>query len=134
MSDQETLNLAAARRYLEALEDGDAAATSALFAPEIVQIEYPNRLKPDGHRRDRMAMAADAQKGLMILRSQTYEVRNAICEGGRVSLEVFWRGVLAVELGELKPGDEMTAYSAIFLDFKDGKIVGQRNYDCFPPF
>ncbi len=127
-------NLATARAYLKALEDGRPQDAQQYFAPDIVQIEHPNRLKPDGERRTIGKMAADGQRGLTILRSQTYEIVGAIAEGDRVSLEVIWTGVLAVPLRDLQPGDPMRCFSGIFLDFKDGKIAGQRNYDCFPPF
>ncbi len=127
-------NLAVARAYLKALEEGRPQDAKAHFADDILQIEHPNRLKPNGDRRTASALAADGQKGLQILRSQTYEIQNAIADDDRVSLEVLWTGVLAVPMGELRPGDAMTCHSGIFLDFRDGKIVGQRNYDCFPPF
>jgi ketosteroid isomerase-like protein len=132
--DHSSANLEAARRYLKALEAGDPAAAVDLFAPDIVQVEYPNLLKPNGDKRDRAAMTADSRKGLEILSSQSYEIRNALAIGDCVALEIFWRGTLAIELKGLKPGDEMTAYSAIFLQFREGKIIAQRNYDCFPPF
>ena len=133
MSDAAT-NLATARAYLKALEDGRPQDAQALFDPEIVQIEHPNLLKPSGERRTAIMMAADGQRGLKILERQTFEVVNAIAEDDRVSLEVLWTGVLAIPLRDLKPGDEMRCFSGIFLDFKDGKIIGQRNYDCFAPF
>lgn len=127
-------NLATAKAYLKALEDGRPQDAQAFFAPDIVQVEHPNRLKPNGDRRTAQAMAADGQKGLKVLRSQTYEVLNALADGDRVALEVLWTGVLDIALGELKAGDAMTCWSGIFLDFREGKIVGQRNHDCFPPF
>ena len=127
-------NLATALAYLKALQDGRPQDAQAFFDPDIEQIEYPNRIKPNGDRRTAQAMAADGQKGLKILQSQTYEIRNAIADGDRVALEVLWTGILAIPMGNLKPGEAMTCYSGIFLDFKDGKIVGQRNHDCFPPF
>ena len=127
-------NLVTARAYLKALEDGRPQDAQALFDPDIVQIEHPNGLKPNGDRRTAAMMAADGQRGLKILERQTYDIVNAIADGDRVSLEVLWTGVLAIPLRDLKPGDEMRCFSGIFLDFKDGRIVGQRNYDCFPPF
>ncbi len=127
-------NLAAALAYLKALEDGRPQDAQAFFAPDIVQVEHPNRLKPNGDRREASALKADGQKGLKTLERQTYEVLNALADGDRVALEVKWTGWLAIPLGELKPGDAMTCWSGIFLDFKDGLIVGQRNHDCFPPF
>jgi ketosteroid isomerase-like protein len=126
-------NLATARRYLAALEAFDLAAARDLFDPAIEQIEYPNLLKPKGDRRTAAALAADGEKGRRILSAQTFEVRNALAQDDRVALEVLWRGVLAVPLGPLAAGAEMTCHSAIFLDFRDGRIVGQRNFDCFPP-
>jgi hypothetical protein len=120
--------------YLKALEDGRPQHAKQYLWSEIVQVEHPNRLKPNGDRRTAAAMAADGQRGLKVLESQTYEVLNAVAQDDRVALEVLWTGVLAIPLGDLKPGDAMTCWSGIFLDFKDGKIVGQRNHDCFPPF
>jgi hypothetical protein len=133
MADAEA-NLIVARAYLRALEEGRPQDAQAYFADDILQIEHPNRIKPNGDRRTAAAMAADGQKGLQVLRSQVFEIKNAIALGDQVSLEVLWTGVLAVSMGGLKPGDTMTCYSGIFLDFRNGKIVGQRNYDCFAPF
>ena len=126
-------NLATARAYLKALEEARPQDARQYLSPDIVQIEHPNRLKPNGDRRTAEAMAADGQRGLKILESQTYEIRNALVDGDRVALEVLWTGVLAIPLGELKPVDAMTCFSGIFLDFADGKIVGQRNHDYLAP-
>ena len=52
-------------------------------------------------------------------------------DGDNLALEVLWTGKLAVALGSLSAGSEMRAHSAIFFEFKDGRIVGQRNYDGF---
>lgn len=127
-------NLAVARAYLKALADGRPEDAQALFDPQIVQVEHPNRLKPNGETRHATKLAADGQQGLQLLARQTYEIVGAVAEGDRVALEVVWTGVLAVPLRDLKPGDEMRCFSGIFLDFRDGKIIGQRNHDCFPPF
>ncbi len=51
-----------------------------------------------------------------------------------VALEVLWTGTLAVALGTLPVGGQMRAHFAMFLEFRDGKIVAQRNYDCFEPW
>ena len=39
-----------------------------------------------------------------------------------------------VGLQDLPAGYTMKAYIGMFLTFRDGKIVSQRNYDCYPPF
>jgi len=54
--------------------------------------------------------------------------------GDEVAVELEWKGVLAVPLGNLPAGYEMKADVAMFLTFRDGKIVSQRNYDCYAPF
>ena len=38
---------------------------------------------------------------------------------------------LAIPFGTLTAGSEMRCHSAMFLEFRDGRIVAQRNYDCF---
>lgn len=48
----ESENLQAVRRYLAAIEQGVGfEELGQFFTPDIVQIEYPNRLVVDGARR-----------------------------------------------------------------------------------
>ena len=121
----------AALDFLKAIERGDAVSVQRAYATGAVQTEWPNALKPKGDRRDLAQMAADFERGKKLLSRQRYEVGNVTAQLNRVVLEVKWTGVLAVDLGELKAGDKMVCRSAICFDFKDGRIVAQRNYDCF---
>ena len=50
------------------------------------------------------------------------------------AIEVLWTGTLAMSFGNLSAGSKMRAHSAMFFEFKDGKIASQRNYDCFEPW
>ena len=128
-------NLDTARRYLAALEQGgDCQALAEFFAPEVIQEEFPNRLVPTGARRDLAAILAGCERGQQVMSSQRYEVRRALASGKLVALEVLWMGTLAVTLGSLPAGSQMQAHFAVFLEFKDGKITAQRNYDCFEPW
>ena len=128
-------NLEATRRYLQALERGvDAAALAEFFAPDVVQEEFPNRLVPTGARRDQSDLLEAAARSKQVVSAQRYEVRHAVAAGDRVALEVHWTGTLAVTVGSLPAGGTMRAHFAVFLDFRDGKIAGQRNYDCFEPW
>ena len=70
----------------------------------------------------------------MLMESQRYDVHNAIESGDTVALEVGWSCVLAISVSSLPAGSEMHAHFAVFLDFRDGKIARQRNYDCFDPW
>jgi ketosteroid isomerase-like protein len=128
-------NIAIARRYLQAIEAGSTgAALAAFFTPDVVQEEFPNRLVAQGGRRDLNAMLEGAERGQRVVTRQRYDVRNALATGDQVALEVLWTATLAVPVGSLPPGGEMRAHFAVFLEFRDGKIAAQRNYDCFDPF
>lgn len=128
-------NLERARQYLAAIEGSTEKGNPFTFlAPDICQIEYPNQFVPKGAERDLAAMAAAAERGRRVLQSQRYEVRTAVATGQEVALEVLWVGILAVAIGSLAVGDEMRANFGVFLTFRDGLIIRQRNYDCFQPF
>ena len=134
MTTQST-NLETVRRYLTAIEQGATGATlAAFYAPEVVQEEFPNRLVVNGARRDLAAILEGAERGQKVISAQTYEIRNAVEQGNSVALEVLWTGTLAIPFGSLAVGDKMRAHFAVFIELRDGKIVAQRNYDCFDPW
>jgi ketosteroid isomerase-like protein len=130
-----TDNLAAARRYLAAIESGATGEVlSGFFTPDIVQHEFPNRLTPDGATRDLRQILEGAERGRRVLRSQRYEVLNALESGDNVALEVQWTGTLSIPVGGLPAGATMRARFAVFLEYREGRIACQRNYDCFDPW
>jgi ketosteroid isomerase-like protein len=133
-------NLERARQYLAAIEASHSPDTSAAGEPfafltaDVQQIEYPNQFVPKGAERDLAAMTAAGERGRRVIRSERYAVRTALAHGSEVALEVLWTGTLAVAVGSLAAGAEMRARFGVFLTFRDGRIVSQRNYDCFDPF
>ena len=128
-------NLIIARQYLAALENGvDRDELAQFFTEDVIQKEFPNRLTPDGAVRDLDALLEGHERGKQILAGQQYEIDNAIESGDRVALEVRWTGTLAIPIGSLAVGGQMHARFAVFLEFRDGRIAAQRNYDCFEPF
>ena len=130
-----TDNLAIARRYLEALESGaDGNALADFFTKDVVQEEFPNRLSPIGAHRDLNALLEAARKGKKVMRAQRFEVRNSIVDGDNVALEILWSGLLAVPVDTLPADSEMRAHISVWLEFRDGKIARQHNYDCFDPW
>jgi ketosteroid isomerase-like protein len=120
------------RAYLKAIED--RADSLAFFADDAVQEEFPNALVPAGARRTIEDLREANARGRNVLTSESYEIVTLIETGDTVACEVLWRGVLAVPLRSLKPGDAMKARFAVFFEFKGDKIRRQRNYDCFEPF
>ena len=128
-------NVEIARQYLEALEHGaDRTTLAQFFQADVVQHEFPNRLMPTGATRDLAALLDGAERGKQGMSLQRFEITTAVGVEDLVVLEVQWTGTLAHALGALPAGAEMRARFAVFLEFRDGKISKQRNYDCFEPW
>ena len=127
-------NLDIVRRYLKSVENGAFSDVAALFAPDVVMEQLPNRIYPQGLRATISQMSAAFEKGRKLLSSQTYEIKHAVANGDSVAVEVLWTGTLAVSFGTLTAGAQMRCHSSMFFEFKDGKICSQRNYDCFEPW
>ncbi len=104
---------------------------AAFFHPDAVHTQLPNALFPDGTVRPLPDLIAAAQQGRKLLADQHFEVINTVAFGAQVALEVTWSGTLAVSLGDLTAGQILRAHIAAFLEFRDGKIIAQRNYDCY---
>ena len=125
-------NLDIARRYLQALERGETgAALKKFLAPDVVFEEFPNLLTPLGKKRDLAAALDGAERGKKVMSRQMYKIKQEIADNDRVALEVEWVGTLAVPFGSIPAGGQMKAFFAVFLEFREGKIIRQRNYDCF---
>ena len=121
-----------ARAYLKALEDN--VSPDACFTPDIEQIEFPNRLNPNGGTSNLAEMKTRAERGRGMVRRQTYAVQRVYEQDDTVILEVDWSATFNIAVGALQPGDPMKAHFAVFLDFEGDRIRRQRNYDCFEPF
>jgi ketosteroid isomerase-like protein len=130
----EQANLETARKYLQAIEAGATGdALARFFTPDVQQHELPNRMAPAGVRRDLAAILASAAHGQQVVAAQRLAVQHAIASGTTVALEVHWTATLAAAVGPIPAGGELQAHTAVFLEFRDGKIAVQRNYDCFEP-
>ena len=124
------------KAYLKAIENGATGdALDAFYAPDVHQTEYPNRLVPNGVARTLNDLKDGSIKGASISRKQTFEIQKLYSHGNIVILEAIWTSTFNIPIGSLQPGDEMKAYFAQFYEFnEEGKIIRQRNYDCFEPF
>jgi ketosteroid isomerase-like protein len=123
-----------AREYLDSIGTRDQLGGLRFFADDVLQVEFPNRLLPNGATRDLAALRDAAERGRKVMTAQRFEVVNAIWSGEQVAVEAIWTGTLAVPLGSIPAGGQMRARFAIFLTYRDGKIVRQHNYDCFDPW
>jgi ketosteroid isomerase-like protein len=128
-------NVARIHDYLRAVSPMGAFETVAdFFSPDAVLQEFPNRIAPQGRVRRAADLRAAYEQGRKILRSQTYKVQRILEAGDEAALELEWSEILAIPVMNLPAGSEMKAIVAMFLTFRDGKIISQRNYDCYPPF
>ncbi len=128
-------NFARTHQYLQAVASrGPFENVADFYAPEIVIQEFPNRIAPQGRVRRAVELRAAYEQGCKILQSQFYAVRRIFESGDEVVAELEWTGILAVPVMNLPAGSEMRSFVAMFFTFRNGNIVSQRNYDCYPPF
>lgn len=74
-------------------------------------------------------MAEAFEKGRKLLSNQSYELKTYVADGDRLWVEVLWTGTLEVALGSLAARSQMRAHSAMFFEFKDGRIVQQQQWN-----
>jgi ketosteroid isomerase-like protein len=125
-------NLAIASRYLKAIESGASGDEIArFFAPEVVVEIFPSLFFPQGSRNDLAGIRAGAERGKKVMSGQKYEIKNELASGDKVAVEIEWVGTLAVPFQSIPKGGQMRTHFAMFLQFKNGKVISQRNYDCY---
>ncbi len=128
-------NLETARQYLKAIEEGATGPVlAAFFDSEIIYREYPNRLSPKGASYRLPSLLEAAEKKEKTWSSQSYTILHETAAGNQVVFEALWEGTLAIPVESLPPGATLRAHIAIILEFRNGKILTQRNYECFYPF
>jgi ketosteroid isomerase-like protein len=131
---QQTDNLEIVKAYFLALQ-GSPGSVAEFYHPEVVQDEFPNRFSPTGARRGLTELKEAAERGRKVMASQEFKVLNMFADDDTVVVESEWSGTLAVPLGDETPaGTVMRARFAQFFLLEAGKIVSQRNYDCFYPW
>lgn len=123
------------RAFIAALEAGAIGDDLASFYhPDVVLDEYPNRLNPAGARRGLPEILEGAEAGQRLMARQMFEIVTVTEAGDRVAVELNWTGELAMPMGMLKAGDQVTARIAQVIEFEDERIIRQRTYDCFDQF
>src|SRR5690349_17803966 len=122
--------LQSAHAFLQAIESGISGdELDAFYHPEAEQIEYPNAITKQVTKRKLAHLKAASLLGKKMISRQKFEVINEFASGNTVILEVIWTAVAAIQLGTVPAGGTMKAYFAQFFEYRDGKIIMQRNYD-----
>lgn len=131
----EATNLAIIRRYYDTFATNPLPeAFEPFYAEDIVQDEFPNRLLPNGARRDLAALREAAERGRALMATQSFDVQHMVASGDTVAVETVWSGTVGAAIGPFHSGQTLRARFAQFFELRDGKIVAIRNYDCFDPF
>lgn len=104
------------------------------YHSDIEQIEFPNAITKQTATRNLQDLKDAATRGQKVMQKEKYDIVKSYTIGNTVIIEAVWTGTLAIPLGNIPVGGEMKAYFAQFYEFQDGKIIKQRNYDCFEPF
>ncbi len=112
----------------------DNEAYKGIVHPEVTYFEYPNPITPKGQVRGVEKGFAGLEMARKILAEQRYDFFDIIETGNRLIIECTWLGTMAIDAGNLTKGQQFKAYICMIVEFKDGKIYTQRNYDCYVPF
>lgn len=124
-----------ANEFLKTLQNRNSAeALIQFYHKDVEQIEFPNTLTKEKTVRNLEDLKQAAEKGKKVLLSEEYEVVKSYSFGNTVVIEALWTGTLAIPIGKIPAGGQMKANFAQFFEFEDGRIIKQRNYDCFEPF
>ncbi len=124
--------LTIAKNYVKAIKANKDLPL--FFHPDVIQIELPNRLNPKGVISNFQQIVERAEKSRKLLKMQNYEIENEIVKDDTVVLQIKWTGILTVSMGTLGAGKTMKGHFAMFLQFTNGKIIRQTNYNCFDDF
>jgi ketosteroid isomerase-like protein len=124
-----------ARAYITAVEGGAVGdELSAFYHPDVIQHEFPNRLVPAGMKRELADILRGAEAGQKLMERQIFDIHTITEVGDRVILEYTWTGYPRTPVGHIRPGEAMRARICQVIEYEDGLIIRQRNYDCFEPF
>jgi ketosteroid isomerase-like protein len=104
------------------------------YHADIEQIEFPNTLTKNKVVRTLADLQDASERGKTVLQKEEYDIIKSYTFGNTVIIEAVWTGTLAMPIGSIPIGGQLKAYFAQFFEFADGKIIRQRNYDCFEPF
>ena len=135
LSEEEQTNLRLTDQYLDMFNHPSTTIedVQAYLDESIVWREMPNRFAPLGRTGDLPTILASWAKGREYVPEQTYTLRRAVASGDSVALEIGWKGRVTKALPPFSAGTELSAWIAIFLRFRDGKIVSQTDYPCYDP-
>ncbi|MFE7845585.1 nuclear transport factor 2 family protein [Microbacterium sp. NPDC057407] len=124
------------RRYYRVVSDLTSTEDDLrqVLAPDVTVTEHPNALIPAGARRDLAETLEGFRRGKALLRQQEFDVHDVISQGHRAAVRATWRGVVGIDAGPFREGQELVAHVAALLTVRDGVITAHETFDCYEPF
>ena len=98
-------------QFVKAVEQSQDVA--GFYAPDVVHEWLPNKLAPNGMKRNFAELMAASAQGRQLLAAQQYEIVSTTEQGNRVVIESNWTGTL-------KNGTTMRAFFAMVFELEDG--------------
>lgn len=127
--------IATARRLHSMLEAGlSGEALRTLFTPDAITIEHPNVIKPHGATVTLDQMLSASTAGARLLKTQCYELVEALELGNLAILRVLWTAKIATDAGPFRAGQELRAHIAQFITTEGELISRIETFDCYEPF
>jgi ketosteroid isomerase-like protein len=105
-----------------------------LLAPDLSVIEHPNAVTPRGATRDLAGTLAGFRAGKALLSEQAFDVHEVLVAGQRAAVRATWRGVVGLDAGPFRAGQELVAHVAALVTVRDGAVVEHETFDCYEPF
>lgn len=126
---------AVVRRYYAVVSDltSTEADLGPVLSSSLRVVEHPNAVTPHGAVRDLVGTLAGFRAGKGLLREQGFDVDEVLVQGERAAVRARWRGVVGVDAGTFRAGQELVAHVAAFLTVRDGQVVDQETFDCYEP-
>ena len=122
--------------FVNLIETGvtDSKAYEAFLHKEVEFYEYPNLITKQGQVRNFFAALKGVEAGKNLMAEHSYKYLDWFELDEKLVIESLWTGTIAMDVAHLKKGDQLKAHICMIIYFKEGKIIRQRNYDCYEPF
>ena len=128
-----------ARRYNELYNDGTPDSYGSdrfleLYAENVVAIDYPMPLSPEGRRDEGLAAV---RKGLeeaqALLRNRKTHLHEVLAQGDRVVMRFTWEATVAVDGMPVPKGTVVRMECVQFFTVANGKITRDESYSALLP-
>ena len=129
MASLEQKNIESAKRMIELYNLGSSDWVEQSHAKDCKWEELPTEYHKVGRKGGLEALKEAADLMWLAIPDRKMKILNFIANGDQVALELKWTGTLLMtESDSLKAGDFLRFRIAMFLKYRDGKVIKQVDY------